>query len=117
MCDLEARAAELGYLRCVIDDIAEPDRRDEARPDIDQRHGEDVEFRRQLVPGHTERGLEQRPGAGVEDLEESGVENDAGRIAIAPFDPELPAVDEIGHGESWVQSAGPRCPHPEEPPP
>ena len=42
-------------------------------------------------------GLEQRPGAPIEEFEEAAVEHDAGRIAMGPFDGELPAADEIGH--------------------
>ena len=46
---------------------------------------------------HAERRLEQQPCAPVEELEEAAVEYDAGRIAMTPFDGELPAIDEIGH--------------------
>ncbi len=46
---------------------------------------------------HAEGGLEHFPGVGVEDLEVAAVEHDAGRIALAPFDGQLPAVGERRH--------------------
>ena len=44
-----------------------------------------------------ERGVEQQPGAGVEEFEEARIEHDAGRVAVAPGDGQLPAEDERGH--------------------
>ena len=45
------------------------------------------------------RGFEQRPGAGIEIFEETRVKDDACRVAMTPFDRELPAIDEIGHAQ------------------
>ena len=42
---------------------------------------------------HAERGVEQRGGGGVEHREVARVEDDAGRVAIAPFDGHRAAVD------------------------
>src|SRR5207302_5420250 len=41
---------------------------------------------------------EQGPGAAVENLEETAVEDNAGRITIGPFDHELSAMNVICHG-------------------
>ena len=57
-----------------------------------------------------QRQFEQRPGAPIEEFEEAGVEDDARWVAMAPFDGELPAIDQSGHaptlehvGLSWKQ--------------
>src|SRR5205814_6758524 len=64
---------------------------------VDQRSSHDAECIRELVRLHAERRLEHLPGAGVEDFEEAAVEHDAGRIALAPRDGQLPAVNERRH--------------------
>ena len=43
---------------------------------------------------HPERALDERRGAGVEEGEIAGVIDDAGRVAIAPFDAHDTVVDE-----------------------
>ena len=48
----------------------------------------------ELMRLDAERGLEQKPGAGVEEFEETRIEYDAGRVAIAPGNGQLSAVDE-----------------------
>ncbi len=55
------------------------------------------ERRGELVRLHTERSVEQLPGAGIEHLEEAAVEHDAGGVALAPFDGQLSAVGEGRH--------------------
>src|SRR4029077_10938315 len=47
---------------------------------------------------HAERGLEQHPGAPVEELEEAAVKDDAGGIAMTPLNSEPPPADEFRHG-------------------
>src|ERR1700727_1355905 len=97
MLDVETRTAELSHPGGELDNIAEPRRRQKARAGIDQRYAHDAESRAELVRLHAERRLEQGPGAPIEKFEEPAVEDDAGRVAMAPFDHELPSVDETGH--------------------
>ena len=97
MLDVETRTAELGQPRRQLDDIAEPRWSQKARAGIDQRYAHDAVGRAELVRLHAERRLEQGPGAPIEEFEEPAVEDDAGRVAMAPFDHELPSVDEIVH--------------------
>src|SRR4029078_2994043 len=61
---------------------------------IDQRDADDAEGSGEVLRFHAEGCLEHVPGAGVEDLEEAPVEPEAGRIALAPFDGQSPAVGE-----------------------
>jgi hypothetical protein len=44
-----------------------------------------------------ERRQKHLPGAGIEHFEETAVEHDAGRVALAPFDRQLPAESERCH--------------------
>jgi hypothetical protein len=39
--------------------------------------------------------LEQKPRTMIEELKETAVENNAGGIAVSPFDSKLPAMREI----------------------
>src|SRR3984957_4450267 len=102
MLDVETRTAELAHPGRQLDDVAEPRRSQKARAGIDQGYAHDAEGRAELVRLHAERRLEQGPGAPIEEFEEPAVEDDAGRVAMAPFDHELPSVDETGH---WVVGA------------
>src|SRR5580700_6792833 len=97
MLDVETRTAELAHSGCQLDDVAEPRRREKARAGIDQGDAHDAEGRAELVRLHAECRLEEGPRAPIEELEEPAVEDDAGRVAMAPFDHELPSVDETGH--------------------
>src|SRR5215471_19264016 len=100
MLYVEARAPEFADVREDFNRVAELDRHDEARPSIDQRDPHDAKGRRQVGWLDAERGLEQGPCADVEIFEEAAVEHDAGGIAVAPFDRDLPAIDESGHAVS-----------------
>src|SRR5277367_2097735 len=96
--DVEARAAKRGHLRCEFHDVAKARRRDEAGAGVDQGNAEDTIDRRPFLRFHAEHMLEHRPGAVVEILEKTSVEDDAGGIAVTPGDGELAAADEIGRG-------------------
>jgi len=65
----------------------------------------DAEGRRQIRRLNPERGFEQRPGAPIEEFKKAGIEDDAGGVALSPFDRELPAADKIGH-ESMIPKSG-----------
>src|SRR5215467_2753133 len=54
--------------------------------------------------GHAQHALEQRGGRGIENLEIARIENDPGRIAVAPFDADRADVAE----HSWKNLVGPR---------
>src|ERR1700722_16285704 len=97
MLDVETRTAELAHPGRQLDDVAEPRRSQKARAGIDQRDPHDAVGRAELVRLHAERRLEKGPGAPIEEFEEPAVEDDAGRVAMTPFDHELPSVDETGH--------------------
>src|SRR5271155_2719070 len=97
MLDVETRAAERNDLRRQLHRIAEARRRDEARAGVDQRQAEDAERRGKLGRLHAEGFFKKRPGAPIEEFEKVAVEDDAGRVALAPFDGEMPPADEIGH--------------------
>jgi hypothetical protein len=46
---------------------------------------------------YTERRLEQLPGAGIEYFEETAIEHDSRRVALAPLNRQLPAESERRH--------------------
>lgn len=104
MLDIKTRTTELAHPGRELDDVAESRRSEKARAGIDQRYAHDAEGRAELVRLHAERRLEQGPRAPVEEFEETAVEDDAGRVAMAPFDHELPSVDETGHRVIWRQT-------------
>src|SRR5262245_20669121 len=104
MLDVEARAAEFADARGHVYNVAELDRPEEIGAGVHQRNSDNAERVRQLVRLDPERRLEHLPGAGIEDLEETAVEHDPGRIALAPFDGQFPAMDESRHALS-----PPRC--------
>src|SRR5580692_5328298 len=97
MLDVEARTAELAHPRRELDDVAEPRRSEKARAGVDQGYAHDAVGRAEVVRLHAERRFEQGPGAPIEELEKPAVEDDPGRIAMAPFDGELAPVEEAGH--------------------
>ena len=97
MIDIEARSAKRAHLRGELDRIAETRGRKKARAGVHQRNAEDVERASKIGRLYTERCLEQDPSAPVEEFEEPAVEDDAGGVAMRPFDGELPPADEIGH--------------------
>src|SRR5215471_21276563 len=97
MPHLEARAAELDHFGGDVGHVVELGRLDEARLGVDQRNADNAVGGPELARPHPQRFLEQQPRAPVEELEEAAVEHDAGRIAMTPFDGELPVVDEIAH--------------------
>src|SRR5215467_15013249 len=94
---VEARAPELADLGGDLDVVAELDRDMEAGLRIDQRDPDDVVGGEQVLARHSQHALEHLPGGPVEILEESAVENDAGGVAMAPFDPQALVVDEVRH--------------------
>src|SRR5215468_8317222 len=96
--DLEAGATERD---CAADRhvIAEARRFQKARTCADERKTAEFKILEHLILRHPERTLEQHCGRGIEYLEVTRIENDAGGIAIAPFDPHLASVAECRHGE------------------
>src|SRR4029450_10748599 len=97
MLDVKARAAEFPDARGHVPNVAELDRPEEIGAGIDQWNSDNAERVRQLVRFDPERRLEHLPGAGIEDLEETAVEHDPCRIALAPLDGQFPAIDERRH--------------------
>src|SRR5262245_4810887 len=93
----ETRAAKFAHFGGNVRHVVEFGRLEKARLGADQGNSDDAEGRCQLLRLHPERLLEQPPGAPVEILEKTAVEHDACRVAMTPFDRELPAIDEIGH--------------------
>src|SRR5919197_1928740 len=100
MRHLEARSPELADLGGDVRHIAEPGGLEKASLGVDQGDSDDAEDASQLVWPDVERRFEQAPRAPIEKLEEAAVEHDPGRVAMTPFDGELPAIDEIGHAWS-----------------
>jgi hypothetical protein len=75
------------------------------RAGIDQGQPGNAKRRCELGRLHAEGGLEQHPGAPVEKLEKSAVEDDAGRVAMAPLDGKAPPVNQFSHyRKSWPQT-------------
>src|ERR1700722_15293330 len=97
MLDVETRTAELAHPGRQLDDVAEPRRSQKARAGVDQGYAHDAVGRAELVRLYAERSLKEGPRAPIEEFEEPAVEDDAGRVAMTPFDHELPSVDETGH--------------------
>src|SRR6476646_9781757 len=95
--DVKTGAAELAHPRGHLDGVAELHRLEEIGVRVDQWNAHDAAGAGELMRLHAERCLEHFPGVGVEDLEEAAVEHDAGWIALAPFDGQLPAVSERRH--------------------
>jgi hypothetical protein len=50
-----------------------------------------------LKLGYAERGLEEMSGGGIKNLEIARIEDNAGRVAIAPFNPHCAGIGESGH--------------------
>ena len=86
-------------LTCDVNlhDVAEPRRGKEARAGVNQRNADDPEGAGKISRLYAERRLEKRPSAPIEEFEETAVEDDPCRVAIAPFDGELPPAEDIGH--------------------
>jgi hypothetical protein len=103
--DVEARATELADLGGDVEKIAKLDRHMKARLHIDQWDPDDVISREQVLAWHAEHTLEHLPGGPVEIFEKAAVEDDAGGIAMAPFDPQALVVDEVGHRVSVAGDA------------
>src|SRR5262249_58914517 len=97
MRHLEARAVKLDDLGGDVRHIVELGRSEKAGLGVDQRYSDDSKGHRQLVRFHIKRFLEKTPHAPIEILEEAAVEHDASRVAVTPFDPELPAAHESSH--------------------
>src|SRR5262249_35670785 len=97
MRHLEARAVKLGDLGGDVRHIVELGGSEKAGLGVDQRYSDDSERHGQLVRFHLQRFLEKTPHAPNEIFEGAAVEHDASRVAMTPFDRELPAEDEIGH--------------------
>ena len=97
MRHLEARTLKLGDFGGDVRHIVEPGGPEKAGLGVDQRYSYDAEDPRQLVRLHRKRFLKKTPHAPIEIFEEAAVEHDASRVAVTPFDRELPAEDEIGH--------------------
>src|SRR5665647_2320018 len=89
--DVEARPAEVdGRHHHYV--VAEPRGFEKARLRARQRPAGEFKRLEHLEFGDAERVLEQRRGRGVEDFEITRIENDAGRVAVAPFDADRAGV-------------------------
>src|SRR5262249_16048379 len=97
MRHLEARAVKFGDRGGDVRHIVELSGSKKAGRGVDQRYSDDSEGDRQLVRFHLKRFLEKTRHAPMQIFEEAAVEDDASRIAVTPFDRDLPAEDEIGH--------------------
>ena len=86
-CDVEARPAEFRDLGLDHHVVAELGRLEEARPGVDHRVALEFVVLGELILAHAQRLREQRGGAAVEHREIARKEHDAGRVAVAPFDP------------------------------
>ena len=91
--DVEARVADRDDPGLDDDVVAESRGKDEPRARVDHRIADDVEFAQQ-VAFLPPRRLEQMVRRGVEHGEIAGVIDDAGRVAIGPFDPYRVAIDQ-----------------------
>src|SRR5271157_1346713 len=87
MLDLEARAAAADHRGLDRDLVAEPGRQPKARPGLDQRVAGKIVSLQVFDLLHAESALDQHRGRDVEHVEIAGKENDAGRVAVAPFNP------------------------------
>ena len=92
MLDVEAAATEFPDL-CLDHDLVTVGRRNqETGAQVDHRAADGAVMCQQLHLLHAEGRGEQCPGAGVEIGEVARKEDDAGRIAVAPFDGDLVSV-------------------------
>jgi hypothetical protein len=106
MRHLEARAVKFGDLGGDVRHIVELGGSEKAGLGVHQRYSDDSEGHRQLIRFHLKRFLEKTPHAPIEILEEAAVENDANRVAVTPFDRELPAQNEISHARNRFSTGG-----------
>src|SRR5665213_535058 len=85
MLDLETAAAEFhagldGHV------VAKARWLQKSRVRLHQRPAGEFQILEHLELGHPQRALEQRRGRGIEDFEITRIKNNAGRVAVAPFD-------------------------------
>src|SRR5438094_10609329 len=106
MRHLEARTLKVGDVGGDVRHIVEAGGPEKAGLGVDQRYSYDAEDPRQLVRLHRKRFLKKTPHAPIEIFEEAAVEHDASRVAVTPFDRELPAKNEIGHAQVGLQEGG-----------
>src|SRR5580698_10785258 len=92
--ELQARLAARDE-RCLDRDfVAEPGRLAKTRPGLDHRVSREVVSFQIVDFVHAERTLDQNRRRGIENLEIARIEDDAGGIAIAPFNPDVADVAE-----------------------
>src|SRR5262249_37165190 len=106
MRHLEARAVKFGDLGGDVRHIVELGGSEKAGLGVHQRYSDDSEGHRQFIRFHLKRFLEKTPHAPIEILEEAAVEHDASRVAVTPFDRELPAQNEITHARNRFSTGG-----------
>src|SRR5262249_44408630 len=115
MLDVEARAAEFAHPPNHVHDVAESDRPEEISSRVHQRNSDNPEGVRNLVRLAAEPRLAYLPCAGIEDLDETAVEHHPGRVALAPLDGQMPAIDERRHAclrcAAYKEEEGRRKPH------
>src|SRR5580704_18315358 len=85
MLELETRPADIDELGFDRNLVAEPRRQPEFCPRLRQRMPHKVIGLQILDLLHAERAFEQHRGRDVEKVEIAHVENNAGRVAVAPF--------------------------------
>src|SRR5262245_7940481 len=94
MAHMQAAAPHLGDRRLDHHLVAIAGRDEEARPRLNHGIAVEVVGFVELVLVAAERGLEQQHAGMVEHLEIARIEHDPGRVAVAPFDADSPAVGE-----------------------
>src|SRR5262245_25465434 len=107
MLDVEAGTTELycasdGYVIPETSWLEEPRARAHERKAVKFEMLEHVEF------GHAKRALEQKRCRCIEDLEIARIEDNSGRVAVAPFNPHLARVAECVHRDNAFIRSSPR---------
>src|SRR5690242_3992847 len=97
--DLETRFTE-GDRTVDRHVVAEPGGSQKTRARAHQWKSGEVELLEHLELGDPERVLEHPRGRRIENVEIARIENDAGRVAVAPLDADLVRAGEGGH-DSW----------------
>ena len=105
MLDVEAGTTEL---YCASDGhvIPETSWLEESRARAHERKAVEIEVLEHVEFGHAERALEQKRRRCIEDLEIARIEDNPGRVAVAPFDPYLARIAECVHrGNAFIRSS------------
>src|SRR5712692_5239546 len=94
MPNFKARSPQLGYRREDRNLVAVRHLSEEFGLEVDDRDAGKIKDLAHLRLGQTGRALHQQYATPVEIFDEAGMEDDARRIAVSPFDDNIPTVDE-----------------------